>query len=176
LGRECGLMQAVADEGIALETRAGTRPTWIGVSGVRKDLSSKRKPSGAALRRAPNRAGSRGAPRAVPFGCGRLAVRKIWLRLRFGLGESVRRSTGPQSSGKFLRSPRVGGVTCRKITRRVGERTGLAGRRFEWSPLWGGNSAVALAIVESALAGAGERRECSVLVPLVRCLRSINLA
>jgi hypothetical protein len=52
------------------------------------------------------------------------------------------------------------------ITRRIEERTALAGRR--WVGLISG-SAIAFAFGESALAGAGERRECLVLVPLVRC-------
>jgi hypothetical protein len=96
--------------------------------------------------------------------------------------QSIRGRTVPRSSEKsfslvrhgadrFSRLPRVVDVTCVKITRRVRERTALAGQRLS-GPLF---RALEFArrvgdSDESALAGAGERRECLILVPLVRCL------
>ena len=82
------------------------------------------------------------------------------------------------------------------ITRRVGERTAVAGRRigvrgaafgvrrakFGRTPQSAirrrGRTRSAVAFCASddfALAGAGERRECLIFVPLVRCLGSVYL-
>ena len=121
----------------------------------------------------------------------------IWREIRPGW-TGPRSSVGfPGGAAKFSRSPRVVGVTCKEsrgvsgnallwpggvfacgVRRsRCGVRNSIGFRKTHSGTNRGcTRSTVAFAIGRFAHAGAGERRECLVLVPLVRRLAAVYRA